>query len=293
MRNKGKKSAGITLIALVVTIIVLLILAGVAIMLLTGDNGIIKRTVDARNNTIEGEIKEEIALAWNAVGIDGTINRWDNNKKAEELQKELRNKDSSATVTVNNNDLNVKYRGYEVIINVTDGSLNIAKTPNDPITYRAFSVGDKITIGEEMFYVIEDSDENTKSLKLISAFHVQTSTNRQQFEAGKVEFDDSTDVYVNASIKILVDNYKNALQTRWGKTIDQARLLTFEDIEGLGVTVSSDSPWCGNADLSDIPSFIIDSEAYWTGSSDPIYASLTGVNYCPTCVYGNDGVVNR
>ena len=40
---KTIKNKGITLIALVVTIIVLLILAGVSISMLTGENGILKR----------------------------------------------------------------------------------------------------------------------------------------------------------------------------------------------------------------------------------------------------------
>ena len=38
MKIKNEKSAGITLIALVITIIVLLILAGVSIAMLTGEN---------------------------------------------------------------------------------------------------------------------------------------------------------------------------------------------------------------------------------------------------------------
>ena len=45
VKEKNKKVAeerGITLIALVVTLIVLLILAGVSISMLTGDNGILK-----------------------------------------------------------------------------------------------------------------------------------------------------------------------------------------------------------------------------------------------------------
>lgn len=40
--NESNKEYGITLIALVVTIIVLLILAGVSISMLSGDNGILK-----------------------------------------------------------------------------------------------------------------------------------------------------------------------------------------------------------------------------------------------------------
>ena len=58
-----KRNKGITLIALVVTIIVLLILAGVTIALLTGDNGIITQANKAKENTEIGEEKEKIQLA--------------------------------------------------------------------------------------------------------------------------------------------------------------------------------------------------------------------------------------
>ena len=46
-RNK-RNARGITLIALVITIIVLLILAGVTIAALSGDNGILKRATQAK-----------------------------------------------------------------------------------------------------------------------------------------------------------------------------------------------------------------------------------------------------
>ena len=68
--NKNSKERGITLIALIVTIIVLLILAGVTIATLTGENGIITRAIDARDQTVIGREKEEIALAWNAAVLD-------------------------------------------------------------------------------------------------------------------------------------------------------------------------------------------------------------------------------
>ena len=64
MRNKRNK--GITLIALVVTIIVLLILAGISIQMLTGDNGILQRAATAKTETEIGQEKEIIALAYNA-----------------------------------------------------------------------------------------------------------------------------------------------------------------------------------------------------------------------------------
>ena len=43
-----RNSEGITLIALVITIIVLLILAGVSIQILVGENGLIIRTINAK-----------------------------------------------------------------------------------------------------------------------------------------------------------------------------------------------------------------------------------------------------
>lgn len=61
---KGNK--GITLIALVVTIIVLLILAGVAIAMLTGDNSILKRAQSTKPYTTIGAAKDEVGLAYDA-----------------------------------------------------------------------------------------------------------------------------------------------------------------------------------------------------------------------------------
>ena len=57
------KNKGITLIALVITIIVLLILAGVSVATLTGNNGILIRAQEAREATEKAEIEEQIRLA--------------------------------------------------------------------------------------------------------------------------------------------------------------------------------------------------------------------------------------
>ena len=58
MNNKG-----ITLIALVITIIVLLILAGVSIAMLTGQNGILTQASSAKSDTAKAEIAEKVNLA--------------------------------------------------------------------------------------------------------------------------------------------------------------------------------------------------------------------------------------
>ena len=68
---KDKKA--ITLIALVITIIVLLILAGISISMLSGNNGILIKTTEAREQTIISQEKEEIGLAYSSLVGDNVV----------------------------------------------------------------------------------------------------------------------------------------------------------------------------------------------------------------------------
>ena len=67
-RVNGKN--GITLIALVITIIVLLILAGVTIATLTGDNGILTKAQNAKEKNAQKTVEEQINLAVQASKIN-------------------------------------------------------------------------------------------------------------------------------------------------------------------------------------------------------------------------------
>ena len=59
---KNKQEKGITLIALVVTIVVLLILAGVSISLVLNNNGVISKSKDAKNQYAEAQTNDEKQL---------------------------------------------------------------------------------------------------------------------------------------------------------------------------------------------------------------------------------------
>ncbi len=61
-----KNNKGITLIALVITIIVLLILAGVSIAMLTGDNGILTKATESGSETKLAEVMERVNMELNA-----------------------------------------------------------------------------------------------------------------------------------------------------------------------------------------------------------------------------------
>ena len=65
-----KDSKGITLIALVITIIVLLILAGITIAFLTGENSIFKKATNAKIENEKAEIKEMLSLSVNTISVE-------------------------------------------------------------------------------------------------------------------------------------------------------------------------------------------------------------------------------
>ena len=74
IKTKMKNNRGITLIALVITIIVLLILAGVSIAMLTGENGILTQAQRAKNETENAQANEENILSEYEKYINATEN---------------------------------------------------------------------------------------------------------------------------------------------------------------------------------------------------------------------------
>ena len=71
---QNKKERGITLIALVVTIIVLIILAGVSINLVFGNLGIVTKAKEAKRMQEQAELNEQIALGELSNEMDKEIN---------------------------------------------------------------------------------------------------------------------------------------------------------------------------------------------------------------------------
>ncbi|MCI8310010.1 MAG: hypothetical protein HFJ45_07600 [Clostridia bacterium] len=65
-----KNKNGITLIALIITIIVLLILAGISINILLGENSTVKKAKSAKEETIIADYIEKIGLVKAEVEID-------------------------------------------------------------------------------------------------------------------------------------------------------------------------------------------------------------------------------
>lgn len=140
----SKKNKGITLVALVITIIILLILAGISISMLSGDNGILNRAVQAKDATRGGEVQETVTLAAaNNTGVDyigGT-----KQTRAEviaQLHRDGKLTDSEVA-TLEENDV-ITIGGITIDFSVL-GSISNAKTLVQAFKDGEINVGDYIT----------------------------------------------------------------------------------------------------------------------------------------------------
>ena len=122
MQKLGSLSLGekaITLIALVITIVILLILAGVTITMTLGQNGLFTRAKAVIKEYEQAEVREDLSM----LIIQYT---WD--KESEKTDKSLGDylKDNGATSVKTNADgttLEVEYKGYVFTVNKDSGEI--------------------------------------------------------------------------------------------------------------------------------------------------------------------------
>ena len=161
--KKAKTSnKGITLIALVITIIVLLILAGVSIVTLTGENGILTQAQNAKTETKVAELEEELKLAiMGSYGQDGKIDIEklnDNLKyvKGYEVEEGKEITKLPAVVTVAGEKKLISNNGSAKTVETTVAEAKIAETIFNKETILVDSYENPVTIPEG-FKIASDS----------------------------------------------------------------------------------------------------------------------------------------
>ena len=174
---KQNKEKGITLIALVITIIVLLILAGVAIATLTGDNGVLTKAASAKEKTERAEVIENAKLDILAIQSDkegklttgdlkGVLDKYFKDVPeeitAEDISTlELKTKDEKHTIKVSE-IYNGKLEG-------TNGSMSVAELKvGDYVRY-----GDKLT---SQSYITNSNGEPDTGYETSQTFNTNTTT---------------------------------------------------------------------------------------------------------------------
>ena len=182
MKNvKIKTNKGITLIALVITIIVLLILAGVTIASITGENGILSKATNARDNNTKASAEERVKTeVLGSYGSDGKLSLDDLNKNLTNIEGLKYNGDvisSSnkieslpATVNVDGYNILISEEDIETIKTIEEAKSNDMLTKNEdtPITVdnkivkipAGFKVADDSGTTIDEGIVIEDSEKN-------------------------------------------------------------------------------------------------------------------------------------
>ena len=149
--TKKHFNKGITLIALVITIIVLLILAGVSIAMLTGENGVLTKATESKEQTGIAQEKEEITLAYSAA----KTNKGDKvaeDVTADELNAELDKINSTGTAN-GTGTLTVTFdNGHKYTIDQGTGAITGPETGEVPDEGEEVKV-EGVTIPKGFVYV--------------------------------------------------------------------------------------------------------------------------------------------
>ena len=165
-----KSTKGITLIALVVTIIILLILAGISIAMLTGNNGILSQAGRAKKETNDAADREMLQLAvMSSFGTDGKIDINKLKTEVEEIGGEISGTTFPVTISKGNISLEVQEDGkYTEIGTVPQIEYQLAKTDGTQIQESETLAEDSIKL--------KISISNMKDLQGIKSITLKTAS---------------------------------------------------------------------------------------------------------------------
>ena len=192
MKKQNRKEKGITLIALVVTIVVLLILAGVSITLLKGEDGIISKAREARNKTDQANATEQVELA--ILSSYRESNGFDYDILNEELGKipnlKYKKKEIGEDNKIEKLPIVVDVDGYTIVVDEQGRITNGWVKTDEGIT----NGKDVLQIGE---YIDYKPSKETYTSEKGTYIEEETSTPPEVIEKGsgyseKQEFDTST-----------------------------------------------------------------------------------------------------
>ena len=217
MKEKlGKEVKGITLIALVITIIVLLILAGVSIAILTGNNGILTRANNAKATTEDKGAEEKVKLAVMAAKSQSTDGTLDADKLIAEIKNNYKGKGNRGdngfpvTATVDGKQFTVDADGNVTLIGNSNDGNNTKKISDVTISYvdkntkvedeygnifmlpEGFKVRKDATTNNadtvDKGIVIEDKDGNQFVWIPVGTFKKDKNGTKEEVKLGRYEF---------------------------------------------------------------------------------------------------------
>lgn len=145
MKKVGKGEIGITLIVLVVTVIVLLILAGVTISLVLGNNGLFKRASDAANIWKKAEGNEQKEMKKIEDAYDKIINDLEINEVEKNPSKPITEITGKEKTNIETKDK----EGNRVVVPAGFKVVNPESTVNEGIVIEDVSANNSDTVGNQ------------------------------------------------------------------------------------------------------------------------------------------------
>lgn len=179
--TKISQKSGITLIGLVVTIIVLLILAGVAITTLTEENGVLTKTIKAVDKTDTGRLDELVRLSINSlmIGSEGKTSEITPNMIAEEVNRMDNRTDVKAQKNSFPTNIIFTKEAKQVKVNLdVNSNLEIAGVTDVVTDNRIYSedgIDESMIAPEDLFEYEIISDGKTASIATMDKLPVKTA----------------------------------------------------------------------------------------------------------------------
>ena len=237
-----KTERGITLMALVISIIVLLILAGVSVNAIIGENGILKRASGAVESNRDGTAEQDVSMAW-ASAITEYWQEWAKNpskKKSDFFTQE---------------NLNKYLKGSGKIVSVVrneDGTYEVKYQADDQKTLYRYKIdenGNITFLGKE---TVEESIINgNPGLYLANGEYI---TWEDLIEQGKIQVEGTKLVKCNQSLE--------------GTFIMDDSITEIKD--GFPYVNDSAFYYCENLTRIEIPSNVTNIEEYAFGFCDDL-----------------------
>ena len=163
LKEKFKRNKGITLIALVVTLVVLLILAGISIMMLTGQNGILTRANQAKENMGTAQTEELVKLSVTDALTQGLGSLTDEN-----LKSSLNNNIGAGKYTITGDATNgwtVTVNEKKFKVNSTGNVANFGGWKANDTNTEFTKDGKTLKIGDYVNYSCTDGVDTTEEVE--------------------------------------------------------------------------------------------------------------------------------
>ena len=160
LRNKTRKMKGITLVALVVTVVVLLILAGISLNLVLGDNGIITKAQEAAAKTEESSATESFSMY--LTGLRLANGDGDNFRLADYLSSNIGNEGIEDFLNNGDGHAQVAYKGYKYLVNLDD------------YTFEYLGKTDGNGVNRHIKQVLDNNNEDVPGIAMVEAGELET-----------------------------------------------------------------------------------------------------------------------